>query len=72
MNAIPEQVSEVSHRAVDFVRDHPVASLGATLASGLVLGVVAHKLLEHRPTVREVLVDRLGLERLGDRIRQLG
>lgn len=64
-----KKAAKASHRALDFVSEHPLASLGVAMAGGIVLGAVAHNLFEHRPTVRELLAERTGVDRLGDRLR---
>lgn len=46
------------------LREHPFASLGVMLGSGVVLGAVAHRLFEHKPTLGELLVERSGLKHL--------
>lgn len=63
------QAIKASHRAVDLAKDHPMASLGITLLGGAILGAVAHNLFEHRPTMRELLADRVGVDRLRQRVR---
>lgn len=51
------------------VRAHPLLSLGITLGSGVLLGAVGHRLLEHRPTLGEVIAEGVGMDRLRKRIR---
>lgn len=55
-----EQVTHARASAAELVREHPFASLGVFFGSGLLLGAVAHKLLEHKVTFGELLADRTG------------
>ncbi|MDP1829263.1 MAG: hypothetical protein Q8L48_38720 [Archangium sp.] len=56
-------------RLQEVVRAHPVLSLGITLGSGVLLGAVGHRLLEHKPTLGEVIAEGVGMNRLRKRIR---
>jgi len=60
---------KASDRVQEVVRDHPLASVSLMLGSGIILGAVAHRLLEHKPTFGEALAERVGVNRLRDRIR---
>ncbi len=44
------------------VKGHPLASAGAMLGTGVVVGVVAQRVLRHRPTVRETVLGALRSE----------
>lgn len=56
-------------RVQKVVRERPLASLGVALGSGVLIGAVGHKLLEHKRTFAEALAARLGIDRLRSRLR---
>jgi ElaB/YqjD/DUF883 family membrane-anchored ribosome-binding protein len=60
-----EQLSQVATSTEKMIRKYPLASVGAVLGGGIVLGILAHKLFAPEPTVPE----RLGLNGLFNRAR---
>ncbi len=59
-----------SSRMQEFVRDHPLFSVGVAISGGMVLGALGHKLLEHQTSLGEALADRIGVNRLRERVRR--
>ncbi len=50
------------------VKDHPFATIGVSLGSGLLLGAIAHRVFSHHDTLSELLFDRVGLSGLRSRL----
>lgn len=68
-STLQERANDAAHGTQRLVRNHPLASMGIVLGSGLVLGALAHKLFEHQQTFGEALADRIGLTHARDRVR---
>lgn len=56
-------VEAAQSSATKFVRQHPLATAGVMLGSGVIIGAVAHALLEHKPTLSELLAKQLHVKR---------
>lgn len=55
------RAAKVGGVAQKMLREHPLASMGVALSGGILIGAVAHKLFEHRPTLGELLAKRVGV-----------
>lgn len=74
-HGVTERVTHLAQRSARRATDsakhllatHPFATVGVALGSGVVIGAVAHKLLEHKPTLGELLVGRARWNRLTHR-----
>ncbi len=54
-----DRIKALEKEAAALAKRHPVATAGAALGAGVLLGVAAQRALRHKPTVSEVLLESI-------------